>query len=208
MKNTIYRILISAFLFLYGTELKAQEGFWYGFSLGSQNTYLSSWLKSDIDSKNAIRPFGSVDFEYRFSPKFALQTGLGYTLFTQNTNSFKNNFNYLTIPVLYRGGSFKKDRRFAVSYYCGINNNFLLSAQNKYLDEKNDINEYTNKFHQELVLGLGIKHEIRENLILESHLIGSVGMQSINKLSTDGFSLINMNYGIKFSLKYQVKKKP
>ncbi len=205
MRNKILRILILVLTLYITGELYAQKGLWYGCSFGIQNTYLRSWIKSDIDTKNVIRPFTRIDLEYRFSPKFALQTGLGYSLYTQNTSKFKNNFNYITIPLYYKGGSFKKDRKFALSYYSGLNYNILLSAQNIYLDEKNKINKYTNRIHQEVVLGIGVKHLIKEKLLLESYFIGSVGMQSINKLSTDGFSMINMNYGLVFSLKYRFK---
>lgn len=187
-------------------HLSAQKGIWYGVSCGAQNTYLYSWIRSEIDAKNAIRPFTTLDLQFQLSPKAAIQTGIGYSLYTQNTSKFKNNFNYLTIPVYLKGGSFKKDRKFALSYFAGLNFNYLLSAQNLYRGGKNDIMKYTRGFHQDYVYGLGMKYKIKDNILLETCLTGTVG-GSINNVSFDGFALMNMNYGAVISLKYQLIKR-
>jgi len=132
--------------------------------------------------------------------------GIGYSLYTQNTSKFKNNFNYLTIPLYFKGGSFKNDRKFAFSYFCGINYNYLISAKNIYQGDKNDIKSYTRRFHQDLALGFGVKHKLTDKLLLETYLTGAVGGY-INKASFDGFLLTNMNYGALISLKYRFIKK-
>ena len=208
MKNNTNRILFfTLFLFvLTDNPISAQKGLWYGVSIGVQNTYLRSWLRSEIDAKNTVRPVTAINLEYQFSPKAAIQSGIGYSLFTQNTSKFKNNLNYLTIPLYFKGGSLKDDRKHALSYFGGINFNYLLSAQNLYQGEKNDIVKYTSSFHQDIVFGIGMKHKIRDNFLLETYLMGAAG-GTINKASTDGFALMNMNYGAIVSVKYQFRKK-
>ena len=208
MKSKIYRIIfLTGLTFVTITRpLFAQKGLWYGISLGEQNTYLRSWSRSEIDTRNAVRPVALFNLEYEFTSGASIQSGIGYSLYTQNTSKFKNNFNYVTIPLYLKGGSFKNDRKYALSYFCGINSNFLTSAKNIYQGKKNDIMKYTQKFHQDFVLGFGMKHKFTDNILLETYLTGAVGGY-INKASFDGFAIINMNYGVLFSLKYQFKKK-
>jgi hypothetical protein len=205
MKNTVTKLFILIFLVSFVSKSNAQEGFWYGVSLGVQNTYLVSKMSS-IDAKNALRPNTMIDIEYRYSPKFALQSGVGYSLFTQNTSKFKNNFNYLTIPLYIKGGGFKDDRKWGNSYFVGMNFNFILSAQSKYQGEKNDITSYTNKLLKDIVIGYGVKYKFSENCLLECHLTGSYG-SSIDLGSSNGSKLIHINYGGLISIKYQLRKK-
>ena len=208
MKNKIYvnLFLIWLVLVFIVKPSSAQKGLWYGASLGMQNTYLRSWIRTEIDAKNAVRPVTLFNLEYQLSSGVSFQSGIGYSLYTQNTSKFKNNFNYLTIPLYLKGGSFKNDRKYALSYFCGINNHYLISAQNFYQEEKNDIKKYTRSFHQDITFGLGMKHRIRDNIQLETYLTGAAGGY-INKTSFDGFTLMNMNYGVIINLKYQFKKK-
>ncbi|MFC2123193.1 hypothetical protein ACFLU5_00155 [Bacteroidota bacterium] len=184
----------------------AQKGFWYGSSIGVQNTYLTSLGRSEIDTKNAIRPLMTIDIEYRVSPKVAIQSGIGYSLYTQNTSKFKNNFNYFTIPLYIKGGSFKNDRKYALSFFGGFNLNYLLSAQNIYQGERKDISDYTTDFLIYNVVGFGVKRKINDNFVIETHLIGSMG-GLLNNASTDGFLLMNMNYGLTVGLKYNFREK-
>lgn len=197
--------LLIFFVILTTFSVKAQKGVWYGVSLGVQNTILSSKTRSDIDAKNAFRPISSLDIEYRFNSGFSLQSGLGYALYTQNTSKFKNNFNYLLIPLYLKGGKFKNDNRFALSYYLGFNYKYLLSAKNVYEGETSDISDYTTKSHMDYTLGFGVKYKLQDNLTLESHLTGAYG-GNFNNASFDGFVLSNMNYGLSVSLKYKILK--
>lgn len=208
MKSKIcQRLFLMGFiLIIFIKPLSAQKGLWYGVTFGVQNTYLRSWIRTEIDAKNAVRPVALFNLEYQFSSGVAFQSGIGYSLYTQNTSKFKNNFNYLTIPLYLKGGSFKNANKYALSYFCGLNCNFLTSAQNIYKGEKNDIKEYTMGFHQDMAFGFGMKHKIRDNILVETYLTGAVGGY-INKTSFDGFALNNMNYGALISLKYHFKKK-
>ena len=183
----------------------AQGRFWVGLSGGIQNTYLLSSGRSEIDAQNAFRPNLVLNTEYRFSPKIAIQTGLGYSVYTQKTSKFNNNFHYLTIPLHLKAGRFRKERKIALAYFVGVDFNFLLSAKNVYLDERNNITEYTNRFHTEPVLGLGIKKKINEQFLVETYITGKMGGM-INNATNDGFALRNRNYGIMFSLTHTIPR--
>ena len=200
------RYIILIFLIGFALTLNAQNGFWYGASFGIQNTLLSSKNSSEIDVKNAFRPMSTLDIEYRFNPKISIQSGLGYALYTQNTSKFKNNFNYLVIPLYIKGGKFKGNKNYALSTFFGFNYKYLLSAKNIFDGEKNDIFEYTTNSHIDYTIGFGLKYKIRDDLFLESHLTGAYG-SNFNNASFDGFLLTNINYGISFSLKYNISNK-
>lgn len=186
----------------------AQNGLRYGISAGIQNTLLNSEMSSEIDVKNAICPLVTADIEYRFAPRIGLQSGLGYALYSQNTSKFRNNFNYLTLPVYLKVGGFKKDnRKFALSFFGGPNFKFLMSANNIYQDEKNDISDYTTEFHLDYTFGIGLNYRLNERLVLESHLTGTLWGSSFNNASFTGFVLKNFNYGAVIGFKYQFKHK-
>ncbi len=183
----------------------AQDRFWVGLSGGLQNTYLLSSGRSEIDAKNAFRPNLALNTEFRFSPKIAVQTGLGYSLYTQKTSKFNNNFHYLTIPLHIKAGRFRKERKIALAYIVGLDFNYLLSAKNVYLDERNNITDYTNRSHTEPVLGLGIKKKINEQFLVETYITGKMGGM-INNATNDGFALRNRNYGIMVSLIHTIPR--
>ncbi|MBL7110507.1 MAG: outer membrane beta-barrel protein [Bacteroidales bacterium] len=183
----------------------AQDRFWVGLSGGLQNTYLLSSGRSEIDAQNAFRPNLLLNFEFRFSPKIALQTGLGYSLYTQKTSKFNNNFHYLIIPLHIKTGRFRKERKIALAYFVGVDFNYLLSAKNVYMDERSNIVEYTKRLHTEPVLGLGIKKKINEQFLVETYITGKMG-GVINNASNDGFALINRNYGIMVSLTHIIPR--
>jgi hypothetical protein len=190
----------------FSLSVNAQNGFWYGASVGIQNTFLSSKNSSEIDVKNAYRPTSTLDIEYRFNPKLSIQSGLGYALYTQNTSKFKNNFNYLVVPLYIKGGKFKENKKYALSTFFGFNYKILLSACNIYEGQKNDISEFTRNSHIDYTIGFGLKYKLQDNILLESHLTGAYG-GNFNNASFDGFILTNFNYGVVFSLKYNLSNK-
>ncbi len=199
-------ILATIALLIIGCSIiSAQEGLHSGISTGIQNTLLWSEGRSEIDVKNAFCPLVTADIEYRFEPRFGIQSGIGYALYSQNTSKFRNNFNYLTVPLYLKLGGFKKNnRKFALSILGGPNFKFLISANNVYQDEKNDISDYTTEFHLDYTLGVGLKYKLNDKLLLESHLTGSFLGGSFNKTSFDGFVLKNFNYGAVFGFKYRI----
>jgi hypothetical protein len=101
MRNKIYigLTLIWFLLVLVVTPLSAQKGLWYRVSGGVQDTYLRSWIRSEIDAKHALRPVTFFNLEYQFSSGASVQSGIGYSLYTQNTSKFKNNLNYLAVRI-------------------------------------------------------------------------------------------------------------
>ncbi len=186
----------------------AQNGLRFGISAGIQNTLLSSEMSSEIDVINAFCPLVSADIEYRFAPRIGLQAGLGYALYAQNTSKFRNNFNYLTVPLFLKVGGFKNDnRKFALSFFGGPNLKFLMSASNIYQDEKTNISDYTTDFHLDYTFGIGLYYRLNERLVLESHLTGTLWGSSFNYVSFTGFVLKNFNYGLVFGFKYKLQKK-
>lgn len=187
--------------------LSAQEGFLFGMSAGVQNTLLYSAYRSEIDVKNAFCPLATADFEYRFSRLFGIQTGLGYALYSQNTSKFRNNFSYLTNPIYLKLGGFRHNRKLALSFFGGPNLKYLISATHVTQNENNDIAEYTTRFHMDYSLGVGVKYQLKKNLVLESHLTASFLGGSFNNASTDLFILKNTNYGAVLGFKYRFSRK-
>ena len=183
----------------------SQEGLHSGFSIGIQNTQLWSKDNSEIEVQNAYCPLVTAEIEYRVLPRVGVHSGAGYALYAQNTGKFRNNFNYLSVPLYLKIGGYKKnDRKFALSFFGGPNFKFLMSANNRYQDEKSDISEYTTGFHLDYTAGAGLNYRINENLILESHLTSSFLGGSFNRTSFDGFFLRNFNFGAVIGFKYSL----
>lgn len=203
MKKGYFLVFFMACLAL---TLDAQKGFWCGATAGMQNTVLSSKRSSQIDVKNAFRPISTLDVEYRWGPKIAIQSGLGYALYTQNTSKFKNNFNFLVIPFYIKAGGFKEHKKTALSMFVGINYKYLLSANNIYKNEKNSIAEYVASSHTDYTIGLGLKYKFDENLLLETHFTGAYG-GNFNNAAFGGFQLTNVCYGLSVGLKYMFSRK-
>ena len=90
-----------------------------------------------------------------------------------------------------------------MSTLIGINNKFLLSANNIHEGSKRNIYRYTQIMHMDFTVGLGFKYKLRDNLIVESHVTGALG-GGVNLNSWDNSSLSNRNYGMVFSLRYQL----
>jgi len=185
----------------------SQEGLQYGLSVGIQNTLLRSKNSTEVDVKNAFCPLVTADIAYGLSNYIGIQSGIGYALYSQNTSQFRNNFNYLTIPLYLKVGGFKNNRRFALSVFGGANFKFLLSANNIDNNEKKAISNYTTAFHQDYTLGMGMKYNIGNSLTLETHLTGSFLGGSFNKASLEGFFLRNFNYGLVIGFKYHMRQK-
>lgn len=207
MRKIRHCILVVAviILILGCSPVSAQDGFQFGISTGVQNTLLYSVYRSEIDVKNAFCPLATADIEYRFSPLFGIQSGIGYALYSQNTSKFRNNFSYLTTPIYFKFGGFRNKRKLALSLFGGPNFKYLISASNVTQNEKNDISEYTTRFHIDYTLGIGLKHQLNENLVIESHIMGSFLGGSFNKATTDFFILKNTNYGAILGFRYHFK---
>lgn len=193
-------------LILHGLPVYGQKGFRFGVSAGIQNTLLQSKNRSEIDVRSAFCPLVTADAEYRFTHQFGVQSGIGYALYTQNTSQFRNNFNYLVIPLYFKLGAFKNNRKVTLSFLAGPNFKFLLSAVNRYEGQKHDISDYTTGFHLDYTLGAGLNYSLGERLMIESHLTSCFLGGSINRSTSDGFFLKNFNYGLTFGMKYRLGK--
>ena len=208
-KGQNYPIQVLIILLLLSCSISsAQDGLHLGITSGVQNTLLWSEGRSEIDVRNAFCPLITADIEYRIEPRIGVKSGIGYALYSQNTSKFRNNFNYLTVPLYLKLGGFKKDqRKFALSFFGGANFKFLISANNVYQNEKNDISEYATDLHLDYTLGMGLKYKLDDNILLETHLTGSLPGGSFNNASLDGFILKNFNYGVVIGFQYHFKRK-
>ena len=205
MKKAGQSILVISgiLLILACPQISAQKGLQAGISIGVQNTLLYSAYRSEIDVKNAFCPLVTADIEYRFSPVLGIQSGLGYALYAQNTSKFRNNFSFLTMPVYLKTGGFRNNRKFALGLFGGPNFKYLFSATNMTQSEKNDISEYTTRFHIDYSLGIGLKYQLNESLLIEAYLTASFLGGSLNTSTTDFFILKNTNFGGTLGFKYQ-----
>lgn len=194
-------------LIFHGLPAFAQKGFRIGVSAGIQNTLLQSKNRSEIDVRSAFCPLVTADAEYGFTNQFGVQSGIGTVQYAQNTSKFRNNFNYLIIPLYVKLGAFRNDRKVTLSFLAGPNFKFLLSAVNRYEGQKNDISDYTTGFHLDYTLGAGLNYNLGEHLVLESHLTSSFLGGSFNRSTSDGFFLKNFNYGVIFGMKYRLGKR-
>ncbi|MGW8315682.1 MAG: porin family protein [Bacteroidales bacterium] len=206
LHGSVLKVMIFL-LFLNGLPAFAQKGFRFGVSAGIQNTLLQSKNRSEIDVRSAFCPLVTADAEYGFTNQFGVQSGIGYARYAQNTSKFRNNFNYLIIPLYFKLGAFRNDRKVTLSFLAGPNFKFLLSAENKYEGQKNDISDYTTGFHLDYTLGAGLNYNLGKRLILQSHLTSTFLGGSFNRVSTDGFLLKNFNYGVIFGMKYRLGKR-
>lgn len=195
-------------LILVSGKSTAQEGLRAGISAGMQNTLLRSYGRSEINVENAFCPHVSADLEYRFRPRSGIQFGLGYALYSQNTSKFRNNFNYLTMPLYLKLGGFRNENRIiALSFFGGPNLKFLVSANNLYQNEKKNITDYATNFHLDYTIGGGLMYKPGERIVLESHITTTVLGSNFNNASFDNFVLKNFNYGVVIGLKYQLTRK-
>lgn len=172
-----------------------------GLSIAIQNTKLQSETMSRVNVESAYRPFFDAIVQYRFTKKLALESGIGYSLLTQNTSEFNNNFNYLSMPFYLKLGSYKKDRKIALSYLIGIKTQYLFTAKNIYNNNKTDITEYCDKLHFEGLLGLGVKYKLNDIFEIEFYGFAARGTV-INETTHEGFNLYNKNMGLMFNLLY------
>ncbi len=193
--------------------INAQKGFSFGFDFTLQHTGYTSWINMKPFNQISIKPSFGIHFEFNFTEWFGLESGLGINLYTQERPQFRNNFTYFSMPVLIKFNVPLQDKTtnelkiWKPVTFIGLNNAFLLRAVHNSETEKESINRFTEKYHYDIIGGIGIKLRIRDNLLLENCVIASMG----NPVNTKEYNsvygaIINMNFGIKSSLSYSVGK--
>ena len=145
------------------------------------------------------------DFEFEFGKKLALHSGLGYTMMTQNSDAFKNDFHYLALPLYLKFGRLKDDKRMAFTSFIGTDIHYLLKANHIGEDgTKTDIKDYAQTFHSDLTGGLGIKIRLSERFSMESMVSISYGT-NINEYNAALMDINNLNTGFRLNLSYKFK---
>ena len=192
------------FLFLF-TGMHAQNGMSAGCSAQLINNRIVDLSAKTLRVKGAYRPATSLFVEFELGRRFALQTGLGYTMMTQNSEQFKNNFHYLAVPIYFTRGRSDEDKRIAYSTLFGFNLHYLLGASHVYLDEtKEDIVDLSQPFHADLVIGPGININITDKIRLDVYAALSFGTY-INKITPAQLYLNNLNTGFGVNLCYKLR---
>ena len=186
-------------------QVLAQEKIAFGISTQIFNTRFLTNV-SNFQTKGIYRP-GTVAFvDWKFSKRYDLRSGLGYSLMTQNSDVFKNNINYLVVPVYLKSGQFKENSRFAFTKFYGVNLHYLLGTKHIALDgTKTDITNECRKFHFDLTAGVGVKYKLSNQFTLEALAAYSLGY-FINKPNDAFIDINNFNSGFMLNLSYRLKK--
>lgn len=203
MKQTILIfILIAGESF--GLHLHAQDRFLIGVSTQIHNTRLMVDYSS-TRVKGAYRPSSVLFAEYEFGKHLGLHTGLGYTMMTQNSDAFKNNFHYLAMPLYLKIGRLKEDKCLAFTSFIGMDMHYPLKATHISLNgDRTDILDYTQKFHADLAGGAGVKFRLSNRFSMEALVSISHG----SNISVDNAALMdinNLNTGFRINLSYKFK---
>jgi hypothetical protein len=184
--------------------VNAQEKLSFGLSTQIQNTKLLVNASSLI-VKGAYRPTSILFTEYNFWRKMSIHTGIGYTMMTQNSDAFKNDFHYLAMPLYLKHGKMKDNKKLAFKSFYGANFHYLLNANHTYLNgEKVNIMEHCRQFHWELVVGGGLKYRLSDNLSLEALTSFSIGYM-LTKFNPAYMDVHNINTGFMLNLSYKIK---
>lgn len=204
MKN-IKSCLLAILLIVAGIKsINAQEKLSLGLSSQIQNTQLVV-SASNPGVKGAYRPTSVLFAEYSLGKNMAVHTGLGYTMMTQNSDAFKNNFHYLALPLYLKHGKIKEGKRIAFTGFYGTNLHYLLKAEHLNMTgDKTDIMEQSRKFHFDLVVGSGLKYRLTDQIEIEALVSFSMGYM-VNKYNPAFADVHNINTGYMLNLSYKLK---
>lgn len=201
-RSLLISILIATVAF--ASQLEAQDRLLMGVSAQIHNTRLMVDLTS-TQVKSAYRPASVLFMEYEFGRRLGFHTGLGYSMMTQNSDAFKNNFHYLAVPLHLKIGRLKEDKRLAFTSFFGVDMHYLLKAEHQNDDgSKMDLKEYAQTWHTDLTGGAGVKLRLTGNLALETMLSISYG-SNVNAYNAALMDINNLNTGFRLNLSYSFK---
>ena len=199
-RNILVIMLISAAA--NGLQLFAQGKLQIGISSQIHNTRLLVDYSS-THVKGAYRPTCVFFVEYDIGRHLGLHTGLGYTMMTQNSDAYKNNFHYLAMPLYLKIGRLKDDKRLAFTSFIGLDMHYLLKANHISLDGNGtDIMEYAQIFHSDLAGGAGMKIRLTDSFALEALVSISIG-SNINSYNAALMDINNLNTAFRLNLAYK-----
>ncbi len=184
--KTLSRITLTVVLLSTIIGLNAQS-FKYGVQAGSNFSVQSQigdyYNNSDIRTGLHAGVFGN----YSFNESITLQTEVSYDQKGSKTGTIKNNFDYVTVPVLIKyslGKSWKTPLRFNI--YTGPYVGFLINAESKNesaeVNETTDLKDATNKAEVGLISGFGIKYPVSNHNILFDVRLG-LGFSPYDKVN-------------------------
>ena len=160
---------------------------------------------ANFQTRGAFRPTSIFFAEYNLGKKYSLHSGIGYSMMTQKSDVFKNNFQYLAMPVYLKKGRLHENQHVVFTTFYGVNLHYLLRAQHIFSDEtQTDIMNQSRKFHFDLVAGGGLKFKLSENITLEALTNFSLGYY-INKRNAINMDINNFNSGFMLNLSYKLK---
>ncbi|MFC2123195.1 hypothetical protein ACFLU5_00165 [Bacteroidota bacterium] len=205
LRRTSMFILVTLVSFIFESGVNAQDKWAIGLSAQMLNTRLVDLNILNITTKGAYRPTSTLFTEYSFGKRYAIHMGIGYSLMTQNSDLFKNDFHYLAVPLYVKTGKIQDNKRIAFTFLVGTNLHYLLKAEHIFLDDsKIDIKEHCQKYHIDGAFGSGIKFRLSERTTLEGFMTFSLGSY-VNKPSPAEFNMNNLTSGFMFNLSYKLK---
>jgi hypothetical protein len=200
--NRLVSLSISVICLAFGTHLKAQDRLSIGLSSQINNTRLMVDYSS-TKVKGAQRPASILYTEFEFGRYLGFHTGLGYTMMSQNSDAFKNNFHYLAMPLYLKIGRLKEQKLLAFSSFIGMDMHYLLKASHLASDGSGtDIKEYAQSFHSDFATGAGIKLRLSGSFSIETLFTMSIGT-NINAYNAALMDINNLNTGFRLNLSYK-----
>lgn len=185
----IFPILLLIIEGVIGLQLYAQKSLQVGISSQLQHTrILVDYTSTKV--KGAYRPTNILFAEYQFGRHFSLHTGLGHTMLTQNSDAFKNNFQYLACPVYLKFGRLKDGRSLAFTSFVGMDVHYLIKANHVAPDgTRSDMKVHTQSFHSDVAGGCGLKIRLSDRYTLE----GLISISHGSNISKDNAALMDIN---------------
>jgi hypothetical protein len=199
----LFFVLLATSLFC--ADSMAQEKWVLGTSLQMVNTKIFDINLMNTQTQGAFRPGTTLFTEYNFGKRYAIHTGLGYTMMTQNSDQFKNNFHYLSVPVYFKLGRLKPGKKVASKAMVGTHLQYLIKAAHQVQDDSHlDIRDQSKDFHMDLVMGGGVEFRLSRQISLEA--IGTLALGTfINKITPAELYMNNLNMGYMINLTYKLK---
>lgn len=180
-KITLTFVLLSTMIGLNAQNFKF--GVQAGTNFAVQSQIGNYYNNSDIRTGLHAGIFGN----YSFNESVSLQTEISYDQLGSKTETIKNNFDYITVPVLFKyslGKSWKTPLRFNI--YTGPYVGFLINAESinetSEVSETTDMKDFTNKTEFGLISGLGIKYPVNNHNILFDLRLG-LGFTPVDKVN-------------------------
>jgi Outer membrane protein beta-barrel domain len=217
MKKAILLSMMSvAALFTIVTGAKAQKGFYAGAQGGTRLTVMFN--KTDADKpgaeykSKAAYAYG-VNAGYNFSRHMGIGTEVTYSKtkqrYSDNGVSFKQNFNYLKIPVLFTYNT-NSDRKFIFTAKAGpqlgmLHKATISEASNS--DLNGNAKEQYKKFTFGAMAGAGVRVKLVDKIYLDAgiHVDGTISNieNKDNKFNTAGRSKTHdLNGGLEVGIRY------